>query len=56
MNAETIIRVVEQGEISEHDSGVQCKGQTVRIGEELVDNIIVLSQSKVTIQEEEYLR
>ena len=28
MNTETIIRVVERGEITDHDGGVQCKGQT----------------------------
>ena len=55
MNTETVIRVVERGEITDHDGGVQCKGQTVKIGEELVDNIIILAQTKITIQEEEFL-
>ena len=55
MNTETVIRVVERGEITDHDGGVQCKVQTVKIGEELVDNIIVLAQTKITIQEEEFL-
>ena len=55
MNTETVIRVVERGEITDHDSNVQCKGQTVKIGEELVENIVVLAQTKITIQEEEFL-
>ena len=55
MNTETVIRVVERGEITDNNGNVQCKGQTTKIGEKLVDRIIILAQTRVTIQEEEYL-
>ena len=55
MNAETVIRVAESGQISDNDDQVQCKGQPTRIGDQLIDNIIVLAQIKVTLREEEFI-
>ena len=55
MNTETIVRVAETGQIEDKNDQVQCKGQATRIGGNIIDNIIVLSQSKVTIKEEKFI-
>ena len=55
LNEETIFSVTEKGLIHDSSSGVTCKGEQMRIGQEIVDNILQMSQYKVTIREEELL-
>ena len=55
INTEVIIRVVEVGMMEDRNDQVQCKGQPTRIGEEIIDNIVVVSQSKITLMEEDFV-
>ena len=52
MNGETIIRAVEAGMIKDENNAVSCKGITQSINGEVVDNILVISQTKVILKEE----
>ena len=52
MNGETIIRAVEAGMIKDEDNSVSCKGITQSINGEVIDNIVIISQTKVILKEE----
>lgn len=52
MNGETIIRMVEAGMIKDEDNAVSCKGITQNVNGEIIDNILILSQTKVILKEE----
>ena len=53
MNAETIIRDVESGQIKDEDNVVSCKGQTNIVHGEVIDNILVVSQTRIILKEEQ---
>ena len=55
MNAEKVIRVTERGQINHKDDQVQCKGQPTKIGNDIIDNIVVIAHIKVTIKEEDFV-
>ena len=52
MNGETIIRMVDAGMIKDEDNSVSCKGITQSIDGEVIDNILIISQTKVILKEE----
>ena len=52
MNGETIIRMVDAGMIKDEDNSVSCKGITQSINGEVIDNILIISQTKVILKEE----
>ena len=53
MNFETIIRDVESGQIKDDDNTVSCKGQTNIVHGEVIDNILVVSQTRIVLKEEQ---
>ena len=55
MNTEVLIKSVELGEVKDANNAVSCKGQTVNIGGELIDDILIIAQTKVVIQEEDFI-
>ena len=55
MNTEVLIKSVELGEVKDANNAVSCKGQTVNIGGELIDDILIITQTKVVIQEEDFI-
>ena len=52
MNGETVIRSVEAGMIKDEDNSVSCKGITQKINDKVIDNILIISQTKVILKEE----
>ena len=41
--------------VKDANNEVSCKGQTVNIGGELIDDILIITQTKVVIQEEDFI-
>ena len=54
LNAENIISVTDLGTINIGDDSVSCKGQSKRIGNHVVNDIISVSQYKVIVTEERF--
>ena len=52
---ETIFTVSEKGVIKAENGNVYCEGEQMRIGEEVVDGVLVLSQYRVTVIKEDYI-
>ena len=55
INTENIFSVTEKGMIKDEDNAVSCQGQTVKVHDQLFDNMILISQYKVTVLEEDYI-
>ena len=55
MNAETILHLNEEGQLSSKDNAVACRGVSAKINGELIDNIVKLAQFRIKIQEEKFL-
>ena len=55
MNTELLIKSVELGEMKDANNAVSCKGQTVNIEGELIDDILIIAQTKVVIKEEDFI-
>ena len=55
INTENIFSVTEKGMIKDQDNAVSCQGETVKIHNEIFDNIVMISQYKVTLLDEEYI-
>ena len=55
INREEVFSVTEKGIIHDAGNSVSCQGETMKIGRELVDNILQMSQYKISIQEEKLL-
>ena len=47
--------VTEEGMIKDKDDAVSCQGETVKVHDQLFDNMILISQYKVTVLEEDYI-
>ena len=52
MNEETIIRADTLGVLQERDGKLTCKGQQARIGDEIVEDVLAISQYRVVLKEE----
>ena len=55
MNTELLVKSVELGEVKDSNNAVSCKGQTTNIEGELIDDILVIAQTKIVIKEEDYI-
>ena len=55
MNTENLIWADEVGLIKDRDGGVRCQGQQHRINGEIVEDILVLTQYRITVREEKFL-
>ena len=55
MNTENLIWADEVGLIKDQDGGVRCQGQQHRINGEIVEDILVLTQYRITVREEKFL-
>ena len=56
MNTETVFSVNELGMTHTESSGkIWCQGQQLKIGETVVNDVLVMSQYRITLEKEEYL-
>jgi len=55
INAETILHLNEQGQLTTKDNAVACRGLSTKVGGELIDNIVKLAQFRIKIQEEKFM-
>ena len=56
MNTETVFRVNELGMTHTESSGkIWCQGQQLKIGDTVVNDVLVMSQYRITLEKEEYL-
>ena len=55
MNTENVFSVTEKGMIRDEDNAVSCQGETVKVHDQLFDNMILVSQYKITVLEEDYI-
>ena len=55
MNTENLIWADEVGLIKDQDGSVRCQGQQHRINGEIVEDILVLTQYRITVREEKFL-
>ena len=55
INTENVFSVTEKGMIKDEDDAVSCQGETVKVHDQLFDNMILISQYKVTVLEEDYI-
>ena len=51
MNNENIFSVTEKGMIKDEDNAVSYQGETVKLHDQSFDNMILISQYKVTVLE-----
>ena len=52
MNTENIFSVTEKDIIIDEDNAVSCHGETVKVHDQLFDNMILISQYKVRVLKE----
>ena len=56
MNTETVFSVNELGMTHTESSGkIWCQGQQLKIGDTVVNDVLVMSQYRITLEKEEYL-
>ena len=56
LNEETVFSVNERGVVHTESSGkVWCQGQQVRIGDTVIDDVLILSQYRIILEKEEFL-
>ena len=56
LNEETVFSVNERGVTHTESSGkVWCQGQQIKIGDVVIDDVLVLSQYRITLETEEFL-
>ena len=55
INTENVFSVTEKGMIKDEDDAVSCQGETVKVHDQLFDNMILILQYKVTVLEEDYI-
>jgi len=56
MNTETVFSVKELGMTHTESSGkIWCQGQQLKIGDTVVNDVLVMSQYRITLEKEEYL-
>ena len=53
INTELLVKSVELGEMKDANTAVSCKGQTTNIDGELLDDILIIAQTKIGIKKEE---
>ena len=55
MNTENVFSMTEKGMIKDEDNAVSCQGEIVKVHDQLFDNMILISQYKITVLEESYI-
>ena len=55
INRANVFSVTEKGMIKDEDDAVSCQGETVKVHDQLFDIMILISQYKVTVLEEDYI-
>ena len=56
LNEETVFSVNERGVTHTESNGkVWCQGQQIKIGDTVIDDVLVLSQYRITLEKEEFL-
>lgn len=55
LGTETIFHVTERGVIHTSRNQIECVGETMKIGNTIVDSMMVINQYRVILQEEEYI-
>ena len=55
LGTESIFHVTEKGLLHSSANAITCEGQTMKIGDNIVSNMLEVSQYKVILQKEEYL-
>ena len=55
LNSENIIHSFDLGTIFTSGGGIACQGETYKIGEQIIQNIVKVSQIKIVLQQEEFI-
>ena len=55
LNSENIIHSFDLGTIHTSGEGIACQGETYRIGDQIIQNIVKVSQIKIVLQQEEFI-
>ena len=55
LNQETVFHINEKGVIHTTANSISCEGQEMRIGDDIVQNMMEFSQYRIILQEESFI-